>query len=65
VVRTSVTGPNWMTGGNYGIEASATGTIAVLIGLVIVWKLPVNKLIKSSLPLAEPAHQNGLSGIQP
>lgn len=43
VVRTSTTGPNWMTGGSYGIEASATGTIAVLIGLVIVWKLPVRK----------------------
>src|SRR5271157_2052070 len=43
VVRTSVAGPKWMTGGNYGVEASATGTIAVLIGLVIVWKLPVTK----------------------
>lgn len=43
VVRTSVTGPKWMTGGDYGIEASATGTIAVLVGLLIVWKLPVSK----------------------
>src|SRR5271166_6416368 len=43
VVRTSTSGPKWMTGGSYGIEASATGTIAVLIGLVIVWKLPVTK----------------------
>jgi len=43
VVRTSVSGPTWMTGGRYGIEASATGTIAVLIGLVIVWKMPVVK----------------------
>jgi len=43
VVRTSVTGPNWMTGGNYGIEASATGTVAALIGLLIVWKMPVRK----------------------
>ncbi len=41
VVRTSATGPKWMTGGSYGIEASATGTIAVLIGIVVVWKLPV------------------------
>jgi uncharacterized protein len=44
VVRTSATGPAWMTGGRYGVEASATGTIAVLIGLVIVWKLPVTKI---------------------
>jgi len=42
VVRTSVSGPSWMTGGSYGIEASATGTLAVLMGLVIVWKLPVS-----------------------
>ena len=66
LVRTSVTGPKWMTGGSYGIEASATGTIAVLIGLVIVWKMPLTKLAKPLLaPLANPAHQNGLSGIQP
>jgi uncharacterized protein len=43
VVRTSTTGPEWITGGSYGIEASATGTIAVLVGLVIVWRLPVRK----------------------
>lgn len=66
VVKTSVAGPNWMTGGSYGIEASATGTIAVLIGLVIVCKLPVTKLSKGpSQLLTKPAHQNGLSGIQP
>ncbi len=43
VVRTSATGPKWMTGGSYGIEASATGTVAVLIGLVIIWRLPVRE----------------------
>jgi membrane protease YdiL (CAAX protease family) len=43
VVRTSVSGPKWLTGGDYGIEASATGTVAVLIGLMIVWKLTVTK----------------------
>ncbi len=57
VVRTSVSGPKWMTGGGYGIEASATGTVAVLIGLVIVWKLPVTKLSRGPVPLlTEPAH---------
>jgi CAAX protease family protein len=65
VVRTSVTGPQWMTGGSYGIEASATGTVAVLIGLVIVWRLPVRKLTKiPASPPTEAAHQNDLSGIQ-
>ena len=57
VVRTSVSGPRWMTGGGYGIEASATGTIAVLIGLVIIWKLPVTKLSRGPASLlTEPAH---------
>jgi membrane protease YdiL (CAAX protease family) len=60
VVRTSTTGPAWMTGGSYGIEASATGTIAVVIGLVVVWKLPVKKLGTPAIPpLLEPAHLNG------
>jgi CAAX protease family protein len=56
VVRTSASGPTWMTGGSYGIEASATGTIAVLIGLVIIWNLPVTKIScqgpVASVPLA-------------
>lgn len=65
VVRTSVAGPRWMTGGSYGIEASATGTVAVLVGLVIVWKLPVGRLTRPALPpFKEPAHENSLSGIQ-
>jgi CAAX protease family protein len=62
VVRTSTTGPTWMTGGTYGIEASASGTIAVLIGLVMVWKLPITKLPRS--PLAEPAFPIGLSSTE-
>jgi len=66
VVRTSTTAPKWMTGGSYGIEASATGTIAILAGLVIVWKLPLTKLTKAPRPpLAEPAPQDSCSGIQP
>jgi membrane protease YdiL (CAAX protease family) len=66
VVRTSTSGPRWMTGGSYGVEASATGTVAVLIGLVIVWKLPVRRLTRPPVPqLTEPAHENGLSDIQP
>lgn len=65
VVRTSVVGPKWMTGGSYGIEASATGTAAVLVGLVIIWKMPIKKLTKMPMALREVAHENGLSSIQP
>jgi membrane protease YdiL (CAAX protease family) len=60
LVRTSASGPAWMTGGSYGIEASAPGTVAVLIGLVLVWKLPVTKSSGqgpvASLPLAVEGH---------
>ncbi len=66
VVRTSVSGPKWMTGGDYGIEASATGTIAVLIGLLIVWKLPVGRLTNAPVPPpSDIGHKNNLSGVQP
>ena len=59
VVRTSTSGTKWMTGGSYGIEASAIGTIAVLVG-------PVSRLTREHLPpLTETAHENGLSDIQP
>ena len=63
IVRTSVSGPKWMTGGDYGIEASATGTLAVLVGLLIVWKLPISNLSGTDQPLNKPAHQNALPSI--
>lgn len=37
-------GPKWLTGGDYGVEASATGTLVILIGILVVWKLPVARL---------------------
>jgi CAAX protease family protein len=36
VVRSYVKGPAWITGGNYGIEGSALGTLAIVVGLVLV-----------------------------
>ena len=43
-VHATVKGPKWLTGGGYGIEASAPGALAVLVGLAIVWRLPLNRL---------------------
>ncbi len=37
-------GPAWLTGGQYGVEASMTGTVAILIGLLMVGTLPFRKL---------------------
>ena len=47
-VHATATGPRWLTGGSYGIEASAPGALAVVVGLVIIWQAPLR-------PLATPA----------
>jgi hypothetical protein len=36
VVRAQTAGPQWLTGGSYGIEASVTGAAAVLVGIVVL-----------------------------
>jgi hypothetical protein len=65
VVRTSASGPNWVTGGSYGVEASATTVVTILVGIVMVWKLPLAPLAQPGLPLPETEHRDSLSGIQP
>jgi membrane protease YdiL (CAAX protease family) len=39
VVKSVAVGHRWLTGGSYGIEASITGAIVILIGYPIVWWL--------------------------
>jgi len=39
VVHGSLTGPLWLTGGSYGIEGSATATVALLVATVILLAL--------------------------
>ena len=34
VVRTTASGPNWITGGSYGLEGSATAVVVILMGVV-------------------------------
>ncbi len=60
--RTTVTGPTWVTGGSYGVEASATCAIAIVLGILIVWKLPLQKLPQPVAPLSpKPAPRGSLS----
>jgi uncharacterized protein len=47
VVHGTALGPTWLTGGGYGIEASASGAMAVLVGLVVIWKTPVRRVASS------------------
>ena len=64
-IYTQAYGPKWLTGDYYGVEAAATGTIAILVGILVVWKLPVQKLPQpATQSSAEPA-LHSLSGIKP
>jgi membrane protease YdiL (CAAX protease family) len=36
LVKGTATGPLWLTGGSYGIEASALGAVAIIVGLLLV-----------------------------
>ncbi len=60
MVRTTTSGPRWITGGSYGVEASATAVAVILLGAVMVWKLPLARLGQP----AEPVHPDNASGIQ-
>ena len=44
VVHATAIGPKWLTGGSYGIEASAPGALAIVAGLVIIWKAPLHQI---------------------
>lgn len=65
VVWTTASGPNWVTGGRYGVEASATTVVIILAGIVAVWKLPLAPLAQPRLPVPETEHRDSLSGLQP
>ena len=54
-VHATAIGPRWLTGGNYGIEASAPGAFAIGVGLVLVWRVPFNR---SENAVALPPTQN-------
>jgi hypothetical protein len=63
--RTTATGPKWVTGGSYGVEASAVGALAILVGILIVWKLPMEKLPQPVALLSpKPALRGSLSHMK-
>jgi hypothetical protein len=62
---TEAYGPTWLTGGRYGVEASATGLGAILVGMLLVSTLPFRKLPQpKAQPASEPALQDSFSGIK-
>jgi membrane protease YdiL (CAAX protease family) len=65
VVRGTTTGSRWLTGGSYGIEASAPGVLAVVVGLLVVWKWPMRRLGKPlTFPTPKTEHLDTIAGIQ-
>lgn len=65
VVRGTATGPRWLTGGSYGVEASAPGVFAVVVGLLVIWKWPLARLGKPlTFPSPEAEHLDSVAGIQ-
>ena len=62
---TDAYGPKWLTGGAYGVEAAATGTLAFIIGILLMWRLPVRTLSQPRpQPPAESALHDTISSIQ-
>ena len=65
VVRGTATGSPWLTGGSYGVEASAPGVLAVVVGLLVVWKWPLERLGRPlTFPRPETEHLDSAAGIQ-
>ena len=53
LLRASVTGPAWLTGGSYGIEGGAACTIALIISTIIIWLMPFVRPTEEMLRLTD------------
>ena len=68
LVRARASGPLWATGGDYGIEASAVGTVVIVLGLVAVSLLPTGAEVQMrtavQASLRDPGDNPSPTGIQ-
>ena len=53
ILRGIDAGPNWLTGGQYGIEGGAACTIALVASTVLIWFAPFPKPTEEMLALTE------------
>lgn len=65
MVRTTAKGPQWVTGGSYGPEGSATAVMVILLGVALVGKLPLRRLSEPPSQTADTAERDALSGVHP
>jgi hypothetical protein len=56
LVDATVQGPEWLTGGAYGLEASALGTAVILLGFWPVWRIS-RRVQEASVALPLPETQ--------
>jgi len=65
-VNGSVMGPEWLTGGAYGIEGGASGTVAICIGFgVLLWLVRQPALVGTPSPPPSAFVISGLSSPAP
>ena len=62
LLKASDTGPNWLTGGSYGIEGGVAGTIALALATIVLWLKPpvsadpeLKKLTSEENPVTHPS----------
>ncbi|MGA9994785.1 MAG: type II CAAX endopeptidase family protein [Pyrinomonadaceae bacterium] len=53
LLRASVTGPAWLTGGSYGIEGGAACTVALIISTIFIWYMPFVRPTEEMLRLTD------------
>lgn len=63
IVHGKARGPSWLTGGAYGIEASATGTAVMLVGLVLVIVLTRGRQVQQVMSGAPGNSESVTSGV--
>jgi len=55
LLKESDNGPAWLTGENYGIEASIACTIALVVSIIVIYFLPYLKPSEEMRKLSKPA----------
>jgi len=64
-VHATARGPKWLTGGSYGIEAGAPCAIAILAGLIVLWRVPMKAPVAEPQPVPSHDHVNAVSPNSP
>ena len=62
VVHGHATGPEWLTGGSYGVEASLVGMLVIVAGGGVVWWMGGRQTLQSPAP-ESPCHEITADGI--